>query len=376
MIVRQFLDWARTAPEDARAKAVAALARAYVRPELGAAERAEIDEALPALVADPSPRVQGELAAALCRHPLVPADIALRLARLPGEAGEQMLQHSPVLNMRELIALSASGDALRQEAIARREGLPAPVAALLAEIGDVGVVLALVSNPTADVPGFALGHIVSRFGRVPELREALLSRPDLPAAAHQALIRVVAGALSAFIEERQWLSPPEAARLAREACDQATVTQAAAADFSQTRALVQGLQARGELTSALVLRSLLSGQMRLFLEAVSVLSGIAVDHVAALAADRSGDAFRVLYDRLGLPPGAYIAFRTALGVVQCEAYVDDLDEEPGLRLRILDEVLAAYEEAGESAQGNRIVGMLHRWQTEARERSERQSLAA
>ena len=186
----------------------------------------------------------------------------------------------------------------------------------------------------------------------------------------------MAGALSAFVEERQWLSPQQAARLAREAADQATVTQVAATDFTQTRALVQDLQARGELTSALVLRSLLSGQMRLFLEAVSVLSGIGVNHVSALAADRSGEAFRVLYDRLGMPRGAFIAFRTALGVVQSEAYVDDLDEEPGLRLRILDEVLAAYEEAGESAQGNRIVGMLHRWQSEARERSERQTLAA
>lgn len=376
MIVRQFLDWARTAPEDARAKAVAALARAYVRPELGATERAEIDEALPALVADPSPIVQFQLASALCRHPLVPADVALQLARLPGAAGETMLEHSAVLNVRELIALCADGEADKQQAIARRASLPAPVSALLAEVGSVEVVLALVSNPTADVPGFALGHIVSRFGRVPEVREALLARPDLPAAAHQALIRVVAGALSAFVEERQWLSPQQAARLAREAADQATVTQIAATDFAQTRALVQDLQARGELTSALVLRSLLSGQMRLFLEAVSVLSGIGVNHVAALAADRSGEAFRVLYDRLGMPRGAFIAFRTALCVVQSEAYVDDLDEEPGLRLRILDEVLAAYEEAGESAQGNRIVGMLHRWQSEARERSERQTLAA
>lgn len=376
MIVRQFLDWARTAPEDARAKAVAALARAYVRPELGAAERAEIDEALPGLVADPSPLVQLQLASALCRHPLVPVDVVLQLARLPGAAGALVLEHSAVLNVRELIALCTGGDTGRQAAIARRDGLPAPVAALLAEVADVGALLELVRNRTADVPGFALGQIVSRFGGVPELREAVLSRPDLPAAAHQALIRVVAGALSAYVEERQWLSPAEAARLAREAGDQATVTLASPAHFTQTRALVQGLQARGELTSALVLRSLLSGQMRLFLEAVSVLSGIPVDHVAALAADRSGEAFRVLYERLGLPAGAFIAFRTALGVVQSESYLDDLDGEPGLRLRILDEVLAAYEAAGESAQGNRIVGMLHRWQGEARERSDRQTLAA
>lgn len=376
MIVRQFLEWARTAPEEARARAVAALARAYVSPELGEADRAEMGAALPVIAADASPLVQFELASALCRHPLVPVDLVLRLARLPGAAGALVLEHSPVLNVRELIALIAGGDAGRQQAIAGRADLPAPVAAVLAEVADVSACLVLVRNPTADVPGFVLGHIVERFGRVPELREALLVRPDLPAAAHQALIRVVAGALSSFVAEREWLSPGEAARLAREACDQATVTQASVPHFTQSRTLVEGLQARGELTSALVLRSLLSGQMRLFLEAVSVLSGIGVDHVAALAADRSGEAFRVLYDRLGLPAGAFIAFRTALAVLQSEAYLDDLDAAPGLRLRILDEVLAAYEAAGESAEGNRIVGMLHRWQSEARERGQGRTLAA
>ncbi|WP_428029746.1 DUF2336 domain-containing protein [Ancylobacter sp.] len=374
MIVRQFLEWAQTAPEPARAKAVAALARAYVRPELEAADRSEMDAALPDIAADPSPLVQFELVSVLCRHPLVPVELVLQLARLPGYAGALMLEHSPVLNVRELIALSAEIDAAGQGALARRAHLPAPVTAVLAEGADVGACLSLVQNQTADIPGFVLGHIVARFGRVPELREALLTRPDLPAAAHQALIRVVAGELSAFVSERQWLSPAEAARLAREACDQATVTQASVPHFTQSRALVEGLQARGELTSALVLRSLLSGQMRLFLEAVSVLSGIAVDHVAALAADRSGEAFRVLYARLGLPAGAFTAFRTALAVLQSEAYLDDVDAAPGLRLRILDEVLAAYEEAGESAEGNRIVGMLHRWQSEARERE--QTLAA
>lgn len=376
MIVRQFLEWARTAPEDARAKAVAALGGAYLRPELGAEDRAEMDAALPQIAADPSPLVQFELASALSRHPLVPADVVVRLAALPGAAGEAVLAHSPVLNMRELIEFCAAGNPGKQAAIARREELPAPICAVLAEVGDVGACLALVRNPTADVPGFALGHIVARFGQVSELREALLVRPDLPAAAHQALIRVVAGTLSAFVEERQWLTPGEAARVAREACDQATVTQAGKRHFTEIRTLVEGLQARGELTSALVLRSLLSGQMRLFLEAVSVSSGIPVDHVAALTADRSGDAFRLLYERLGLPAGAFVAFRTALEVVQAEAYLDEQDETPGLRLRIVDKVLAAYEATGESAEGNRVVGLLHRWQAEAREKVQAGALAA
>lgn len=367
MIVRQFLEWARTAPEDARAKAVAALAKAYLRPDLAADDRAEMDAALPQIAADPSPLVQLALASALCRHPLVPADLVLRLAALCGAAGEEMLAHSPVLNMRELIAFAATDAVSRQVAIAGREALPAPVSAALAESGDVAACLALVRNPTADVPGFALGHIVSRFGHVPELREALLVRPDLPPAAHHALIRAVAGTLSSFVEERQWLSPADAARIAREACESAAVTEASRRQADEVRALVEALHGRGELTSALVLRSLLCGQVRLFLEAVSVISGIKIDHVAALAADRSGQAFRLLYDRIGLPAGAFIGFRTALEVVQAEAYLDEEDEAPGLKQRIVERVIAAYAAEGETAAGNGVVALLQRWRSETKD---------
>lgn len=367
MIVRQFLEWARTAPEDARAKAVAALAKVYLRPDLAADDRAEMDAALPQIAGDPSPLVQLALASALCRHPLVPADLVLRLAALGGAAGEEMLTHSPVLNMRELIGFAATDVVSRQVAIADREALPAPVSAALAESGDVAACLALVRNPTADVPGFALGHIVSRFGHVPELRAALLVRHDLPPAAHHALIRAVAGTLSSFVGERQWLPPAEAARVAREACESAAVNEASRRQADEVRALVEALHGRGELTSALVLRSLLCGQVRLFLEAVSVISGIKIDHVAALAADRSGEAFRLLYDRIGLPAGAFIGFRTALEVVQAEAYLDEEDEAPGLKQRIVERVIAAYEAEGETAGGNGVVALLRRWRDEAKD---------
>ncbi|MCS0501883.1 DUF2336 domain-containing protein [Ancylobacter mangrovi] len=378
MIVRQFLLWARTAPDAARAKAISALARAYTSADLGAADRAALETALPLLAADPSPDVRLALASALSRHPLVPVDIVLTLAELDGEAGQVMLTHSPVLNTRELIEFCESGDAVRQAAIASREGLPAPVAAALAETGHAEACLALVRNVSADIPGFALGRIVVRHGHVGTIREALLARPDLPAAAHQAVIRAVAGTLSSFVAQRQWLEPDVAARVVREACDSAAV-ETAGREGADVRALVEILKSQGELTPALALRSLLSGQVRMFLETVSVLSGLPTDRIAALAADRSGDAFRVLYNRIGLPAGAYLAFRTALEVLQREDYVDEADEEEaGLKRRIVDTVLDRYASQGET--DNKLVGVLERWKEnavrDARERREQRELAA
>jgi len=310
MIVRQFLLWARTAPDEARARATSALARAYLRSDIGAADRAEMEAAFPLLAQDPSPGVRLALAMELARHPLVPADIVKTLAAIEGEPGALVLALSPVLNAAELIDFAEGGDVTKRLAIASRPALPAEVAAVLAETGDARACLALVRNEGADLPGFALGRIVARFGHVPTMREALLARADLPAAAHQALIRAVAGLLSHFVAERHWLPPGEAARVAREACDSAAV--ASVERGGDVRELVEDMKRRGQLTPALALRALLCGQTRMFIEMVSVLSGVPTDRVAAMIAERSGRSFRLLYDRLGLPRGAYVAFRTAL----------------------------------------------------------------
>ncbi|MFT0861218.1 DUF2336 domain-containing protein [Ancylobacter sp. G4_0304] len=363
MIVRQFLLWARTAPDEVRAQAASALARAYLRADLGARDRAELEEALPLMIADPAPQMALALAEALCRHPLVPADIVLSLAVTEGDAGLMMLARSPVLHERELIELVETGSPARQAAIASREGLAAPVAAAIAEVGHAAACLTLVTNTDADIPGFALARIVARFCHLPAMREALLARPGLPAAAHHALIRAVAGALTAFVSERDWMGTADAARVAREACERATLTCVDGREDADVRGLVEEMFENGQLTPALVLRALLSGQVRLFLEAVSVLSGLPTDRVAALAADRSGAAFRVLYDRIGLPRGAYVAFRTALQVMQAESYVDE--GASGLKRRIVERVLDQYAGLGETQGSGKLIEVLQRWQAEA-----------
>lgn len=363
MIVRQFLQWAQTAPEEARAKATGALAQVYLRADIGAADRAEIEAALPLVAADPSPAVRLALAGALSRHSLVPAHVVRMLAAMEGAAGEEVLSESPVLNADELVDFAIAGGETRRAAIASRTRVPAAVAAVLAEVADVRSCLVLVLNEGADLPGFALGRIVARFGQVSEMREALLERPALPPAAHQALIRVVAGTLSALAAERRTPAPGPAS----------TAPQAPA----DLRALVEQLAQRGALTPVLALRALLTGQLRLFVEMVSVLSGRPTERVAAMVADRSGRSFRLLYDTLGLPRGAYVAFRTALELMQNESYLDEQDPALGLKRRIIEEVIGRYELDGLTPDGNRLLAILRRWRGEAEEaRTTRDGLAA
>lgn len=404
MIVRQFLLWARTAPDEARARAAAALARAYLRSDLGINDRAEIETALVGLAEDAAPEVRLSLAAALADHPLVPADIVLRIVTLGGAPAAVILARSPVPRPAELMHICRVGDEVQRVAIAARRDLPAEVAATLSRTGGAQAALALLGNASAALDAGVLSRLAARHGHVPAVREALLGRGDLPAEAHQLLIREVAGALTHFVAERRWLSPAAAAQVAREACadgDEApdaghapgashgalngadallesaavaaeapaempappTEEERRAARAASLRAALEKLKAEGKLSPVLALRALLSGEVVLFRDMAAVLGDLPTEEVASMLADRSGRSFRTVYDRIGLPRGAYIAFRTAIEVLQARESAGEPGDGVPLKRRILDEVMARYAAV---PGAERLLATLSAWRDEAK----------
>jgi len=80
MIVRQFLQWVRTASAAERAEATSALARAYLYSELSVDDRAACEGALIMSLDDPSPLVREALARALAFSECSPPAVVLGLA--------------------------------------------------------------------------------------------------------------------------------------------------------------------------------------------------------------------------------------------------------------------------------------------------------
>src|SRR5258707_8615742 len=80
MIVRQFLQWVRTAPAAERANATSALARAYLYSDLAPDDRAATEGALIMSLDDPSPLVRASLAQALAFSDASPPAVILGLA--------------------------------------------------------------------------------------------------------------------------------------------------------------------------------------------------------------------------------------------------------------------------------------------------------
>src|SRR5581483_3429470 len=249
MIVRHFLQWVRTAPAGERAEATAALARAYLysdlsRDDLGAAEGAML-----MLLDDPSPLVRRALADVLAASPDAPPAIVFALANDQPSIAAPVLALSPILIDADLVDAVATGTPTVQVSIASRAVLPRSVSGAIAEVGTAEACLTMVENSPADLAPLSIDRIIERYGHLGAMREALLLREDLPSATRQTLVTKLSAALAGFVADREWLDIDHANRVAREACEKATVTIAAHSETSEVRPFIHHLRKTGQLTA-------------------------------------------------------------------------------------------------------------------------------
>ena len=170
------------------------------------------------------------------------------------------------------------------------------------------------------------------------------------------MVARVSATLVDFVAARRWLDADHAKRIAREACEKATVTLAAETPATQMRALIRHLRAGGQLTAGLILRALLSGNITLFEEALAELTEMPVERVSNLLYDAGNAGLRALFDQASLPP-AIEAMREGGFMI-----------EPGgaarLKRRMIERVLTRCEgeDIGDLAP---LLTLLRRFATEA-----------
>jgi uncharacterized protein (DUF2336 family) len=364
MIVRQFLQWVRTAPPADRADATSALARAYLYSDLSRDDRVAAEGAMLMLLDDVSPLVRTALARALAGSPEAPPSIVLALVNDLPDIAAIVLERSPLLIDADLVDHVGTGAAWAQAAIARRSPLPRPVTAALAEVGAPEACLIMVENPDADIPAFSLERLIERHGELAAVREALLARDDLSAAHRQALVVKLSASLAGFVVDRNWLEEGRARGIAREACEKATVTIAAASPPADAARLVRHLRESAQLTPGLMLRALLSGNVALFEQALVELSGLPPARVAGLVHDRRGAGLRALYERAGLPASAFPAVRAAIDAMHETGFAGDPGGPARLKRRMVERVLTGCEDYA-SADIEPLLMLLRRFATEA-----------
>jgi uncharacterized protein (DUF2336 family) len=363
MIVRQFINWIRTAPAGERAEATRSLARAWLISDLSEDDRAAAEGALLMLLDDASPLVRQAMAEVFARSVDAPAAIVQALSLDQPSVALPVLEYSPLLIDADLVDIIATGNCEMQCAIARRINLPASVCAAIAEVGTAAAALELIENAYAELAAFSWDRIVERHGHLAAIRESMVVLEDLPAATRVALVAKLSDTLAQFVVARRWLSADRAVRIASEARDRSTVNIAARSRGDDMRGLVRHLRATGQLTAGLILRALLSGNLELFNAALSELSDLPQARVAALLHDRGGASLQALLQRAGLPESTFAAFRAALEVSHETGYVDTVGNAARLRRRMVERVLTHCETDPKAAEP--LLILLRRFATES-----------
>lgn len=363
MIVRQFINWVRTAPAGERAEATRALARAWLISDLSQDDRAAAEGALLMLLDDASPLVRQAMAQVFAGEADAPPAIVAALAGDQPSVALPILEFSPLLADTDLVDLVATGNCETQRAIARRFELSSSICAAIAEVGSAAAALELIENRDAGLATFSIDRIVERHGHLAAIREALLQRDNLPASTRHALAQRLSSTLSQFVTARDWLSPAHAARAAEEAMARSTVDIAAATQGEEMTGLVKHLRASGQLNAGLILRALLSGNQDLFEHALVELSGLSLSRVSALVYDRGAASLHALLAKAGLPESTFVAFHAALETGREIGFAGTAAGATHLRRRMVERVLTRCE--SETSVHEPLLILLRRFATEA-----------
>jgi uncharacterized protein (DUF2336 family) len=343
VIIKAFLRWAETARTNDRAKAASMLSRAYLHSAMGGEERQAAALALTYLLDDPSPMVRLALAEALAMSDEAPRAIILALAEDQPQIATTVIALSPVLEDGDLVDLIGRGDGVTRGVIASRQWVSRAVCAALAEVGDVPELLLLLDNREAFITRISLRRMAERFGHVPEIRNGLLTRDDLPADARHRLVGHITAALSACDLVRTTLAPARIERLGREADAMATLAIAGIVSHDELPILVEHLRAAGRLTPAFLIHALCCGRLDLFAGAVVNLSGLEERRVRPILATGRMHALRALFESCGLDRDVAIVFVEAVFLWRqaaasgaangtesiSAALVEKLDAQPG-----------------------------------------------
>ena len=356
MIIRHFLLWARTAPDDQRIEAVGALARAYLYSDLGPSERLEAELALLAMADDPVLGIRLAMAEALCRSADAPRSVITALLQDANEVAALFLANSPLLAEAELIDLAAISESDGQTAIARREIVSPALAGALCEVGGPDAVLALLRNPGATIASVSIARAAERLGHRAQIREELLRRPDLPIEVRLTLATALARTLYDYADQKGQQAE-RLERTAREARERAVVSIAVGADPQLVQRMVAHLRKMGELTPALLLRATLSHGLSFAETAFAELTGLPVARVSPLLR-QGGASLDALYRRAGLPRSIMPALTAALSALH--EHRED-ETSPGLSRRMIERALTASENRTHAG----VTALLQRFEAEA-----------
>jgi uncharacterized protein (DUF2336 family) len=299
-------------PEE-RALVAHRLCRHIDRADLSDEERAEAHQILRMMAADAAEQVRRALAVTLKASPLIPRDVANRLARDAESIAVPMLNFSPVFSDDDLAEIVRLGGPVRQSAIARRPVLSEKVTTEIAVHGVIDAVQAACENAGAKFSEDGLQAALDRFEESEPVLSAIALRNALPASVAERLIGLISDQLRDRLIARHAVSPRTALAIAAGTRERASLDLVEQADRAHDLpAFVAHLNRGQRLTASLLLRALAHGNMAFFEWSLAELAGVPHHRTWLMIHDAGELGLRAIYERAGLPARLLPAFRAGV----------------------------------------------------------------
>ncbi|MBI1686057.1 pole-localized protein SpbR [Caulobacter hibisci] len=327
------------ATPDERALAAHKLCRKIDRADLGEDERQQAQEILRVMAADAAELVRRALAVTLKTSPLLPPDVANRLARDVESVSLPIISFSPVFNDNDLAEIVRLGGPIRQMAIARRPKLSSKITGLLVDQASEEVVATACANDNARFSDLALQKALDRFAKSETVLKAVAYRSVLPLAVTERLIDMVGDQLREHILDHHALSAERTLEIIVGAKERATIDLVdQAGRTADPQAFVAHLHRAERLTPSLLLRALAQGHMTFFEWGVAELAGVPHHRTWLMVHDAGALGLKAIYERAGLPSRLFPAFRAGV-----DAYHGmEFDGRPGERERFQEHMLQRF----------------------------------
>lgn len=327
-----------------RASVAHRLCRRIALDVLSDTEKAFAEEIIAILAEDAADLVRRTLAVTLRASPILPREVALKLARDIEAVAIPVLRDSPVFSDEDLVELVLSVTAAKQAAIANRDALSIPITEIISEHGAVEAVRALSANRGAEWTDKAYDDTLRRFGRDEIVQAGLIRRDFIPTHIAEKMVSLVSGQLFDILVNRHELPAQLAIDLAASSRERATIDLVEQAGrTSDLPRFVSQLNLNGRLSNSLIMRALCCGQMRFVEHALAELSGVSHQRIWLMIHDAGPLGLQAVFDRAGLPRKMLPAFKAAVTVFHDTQHDGGPNDRARFRARMIERVLTQFQ---------------------------------
>lgn len=355
-------------PDD-RAAAAHKLCRAVDREELSPEDVEKAHEIIRIMAADAAELVRRALAVTLKASPVLPHDVALKLAHDVETIALPVLNFSPAFTDEDLTEIIRLGDPVRQVAVAKRPILSEKVTTAIVQVGSEKAVEIACCNDNASFGETSLQAAIDRFAKSEAVLQAVAYRNVLPMSVTERLITLVSDTVKEHLVSHQALAPETALQIALGAKERATVDLVdQAGRAADVRSFAAHLRKAERLTASLLLRALAHGHMTFVEHGIAELAGVPHHRTWLMVHDAGPLGLKAIYERAGLPARLYPAFRAGIDTYHTLEREGGLSDRERFQEKMLERFLTQPQPATREDM-DYLIEKLDRVKSETRTRA-------